>query len=149
MYLNKHRTFSNLLCLDYGWDTKITIHQQDLTTTHHFFRTEKSCIEISFKSWLLAVKSSVPSLDCRANSYHIQLNLLDPSAYGIEISQEYPYPKWPINRFLRAAHLLPSNSTLWHSHSGGNPNQQLPRLTRAIITFKFLARALIFRSNGC
>jgi len=69
-----------------------------------------------------AIKSSVQSLDCRANSYHIYLNHLDPSAYGIEISQEYPYPKWPINRFLRTAHLLPSNCNLWHSLSGGNPN---------------------------
>jgi hypothetical protein len=34
---------------------------------------------------------------------------------GIEISPEYPYSKRPINRFLRNACLLPSDSNLWHS----------------------------------
>jgi hypothetical protein len=49
------------------------------------------------------------------NSYHIHLNHLDPHAHGIEISPEYPYSKRPINRFLRNARLLPSDSNLWHS----------------------------------
>jgi hypothetical protein len=76
-------------------------------------------------SWLLAIKSSAQSLDYRANSYHIHLNYLDLYARGREISPEYHYSNWPINKDLRNARLLPSDSNLWHSSlSSGDPDEQ-------------------------
>jgi len=54
--------------------------------------TKRLCtLEYLLKSWLLAVKSPVQSLDYRANSYHIHLNNLEFHGYGKEISQKYPY----------------------------------------------------------
>jgi hypothetical protein len=64
---------------------------------------------------VLAIKSSVQSLDYRTNSYHIHLNYLDLHTRDREISLEYPYSNRSINKSLLNARLLPLDSNPRHS----------------------------------
>ena len=77
--------------------------------------------KISSKSWPLAVKSPVQSLDYRANSYHIHLNTLRFHGCGKEISQICPCPFCPINTSFSgtlppSCHSTASNPPPWRRH---------------------------------
>ena len=80
--------------------------------------------EISPKSWLLAVKSPVQSLDYRVNSYHIHLNNLEFHGYTKEISQKYPCSFQHINTSFPNTHSPPCHSPFPSSSSRRQPQRK-------------------------
>jgi len=93
--------------------------------------TKRSCtVEYLLKSWLLAVKSPVQSLDYHVNIYHIHLNNLEFHGYDKEISQKYPCSLQLINTSFLNTH-SPSYHSPFPSSSSAATSMESSRTPTA------------------